>query len=57
MGEIHCLLTSKCISRVLQAVSFGVLTPLHVGVGVPVGCEAIVHALLVMQDDANILSD
>ena len=54
VGEILRRLTSKCISRGVQAEAFCVLTPLQVGVGVPVGCEAIVHAVAHVQEDANI---
>ena len=54
VGEILRRLTSKCISRVVQAEAFSVLTPLQVGVGVLVGCEAIVHAVAHVQEDANI---
>ena len=53
VGETLRRLTSKCISRRVQAEAFQVLTPLQVGVGVPVGCEAIVHAVAHVQDDAN----
>ena len=38
----------------LQAEAFCALTPLQVGVGVPVGCEAIVHAVAHVQEDTNI---
>ena len=54
VGEILRRLTSKCISRVVQAEAFSVLTPLQVSVGVPVGCEAIVLAVAHVQEDANI---
>ena len=54
VGEILRRLTFKCISRGVQAEAFCVLTPLQVGVGVPVGCEAIVHAVAHVQEDANI---
>ena len=54
VGEILRRLTSKCISRGVQAEAFCVLTPLQVGVGVPVGCEAIVHAVAHVQEDTNI---
>ena len=54
VGEILRRLTSKCISRGVQAEAFCVLTPLQVGVGVPVGCEAIVHAVAHVHEDTNI---
>ena len=42
------------ISWGVQAECFCVLTPLLVGVGVPVGCDALVHAVAHVQEDANI---
>ena len=52
--EILRRLTSKCISQGVQAEAFCVLTPLQVSVGVPVGCEAIVHAVTHVLEVANI---
>ena len=54
MGKNLRCLTSKYISQGVQAEAFCVLTPLQVGVGVPVGCEAIVHAVAHVQEDTNI---
>ena len=50
VGEVLRRMTSKCISRAVQGEAFKALTPLQVGVGVPVGCEAIVqlYTLLTM---------
>ena len=45
LGEVLRRLTSKCISRAVRGETFRALTPLQVGVGVPVGSEAIVHAV------------
>ncbi len=54
VGEVLRRLTSKCISRSVQAEAFRALTPLQVGVGVPAGCEAIVHAVNSLLEDPNI---
>ena len=50
VGEVLRRLTSKCISRAVQGEALKALTPLQVGVGVPVGCEAIVHAVNNVQN-------
>ena len=42
VGEVLRRLTSKCISRVVNATARIALSPLQVGIGVPVGCEPIV---------------
>ena len=57
VGEVLRRLTSKCISRAVRGDAFNVLTPLQVGVGVSVGCEAIVHAVNRVQEDPNISPD
>ena len=54
VGEVLRRLTSKCISTAVQAESFRVFTPLQVGVGVQAGCESIVHALALVQEDSDI---
>ena len=54
VGEVLCRLTSKCISRAVRGEAFRALTPLQVGVGVAVGCEAIIHAVNCVQEDVNI---
>ena len=46
VGEVLRRLTSKCLSRCVQSSAFSVLTPLQVGVGVKLGCEAIVHSVV-----------
>ena len=43
-------LTSKCISRSVCSEAHNILTPLQVGIGVPGGCEAIVHAVAQVQE-------
>ena len=57
LAQILRRLTSKCISKAVQNEAIRVLTPLQVGVGVPVGCEAIVHAVDAIQEDDSISSD
>ena len=55
VGEVLRRLTSKCISRAVQSQALNILTPpRQVGVGVKLGCEAIVHAVAHVQEDANI---
>ena len=51
VGEVLRRLTSKCISRAVQPEVSRILPPLQLGVGVPAGCEAIVHAV------SNVLAD
>ena len=45
IGEVIRRLTSKCVARAIQADAVRILSPLQVGVGIPAGCEAIVHSL------------
>ncbi len=54
VGEVLRRLTSKCISRSVQADALQTLTPLQVGVGVKAGCEAIVHSVSRTLEDPNI---
>ena len=54
VGEVLRRLTSKCISRSVRYDAFNILSPLQLGVGVPVGCEAIVHAVARVQEDVDI---
>ena len=54
VGEVLRRLTSKCVARAVRAEALGILSPLQVGVGIPAGCEAIVHAVLNVQDDSSI---
>ena len=48
--EVLRHLTSKCIFRSVCSDAHNILTPLQVGVGVPGGCEAIVHAVSQVQE-------
>ena len=43
--RVLCRLTSKCVARAVQADAIRILSHLQVGVGIPAGCEAIVHSL------------
>ena len=54
VGEVLRHLTSKCVSRAVQAEAISALSPLQVGVGISVGCEAIVHSVASLLDDATI---
>ena len=42
-GGLRPIAVSKCISRAVRGEAFRALTPLQVGVGVAVGCEAIMY--------------
>ena len=57
VGEVLRRLTSKCIARAVRDDAFRALTPLQVGVGIPVGCESVVHAVNHVLEDSNISSD
>ena len=57
VGEVLHRLTSKCISCVVQAQAIGILSPLQLGVGVPVDCEAIVHSVDRVLEDPGIQPD
>lgn len=57
IGEVLRRLTSKCLSSSVRAEALKVLTTLQVGVGVKVGCEAIVHSVWRTLDDDNIPPD
>ena len=54
VGEVFQRLTSKCISLSVSPEAVHVLSPLQVGVGNPVGCEAIVHS--VTNEYANFIA-
>ena len=53
VGEVWRRLASKCASRALQKDIVSVLSPLQVGVGVPGGAEAIVHAVSSLVGDGT----
>ena len=57
VGEGLRQLTSKCVSRAVQADTIPILFPLQVSVGIPVGCEAIVHSVSSVLEDPNISPD
>ena len=46
-------LTSKCLSCCVQADAARVLSPTQVGVGIKVGCEAIVHSVIHTSEDTD----
>ena len=53
VGEVLRRLTSKCVAKAVQSEALRVLAPLQVGVGVPAGCEAIVHAMIDVMGDTR----
>ena len=57
VGEVLHRLTSKCLSRFVQEQAFNILSPLQLGVGVRVGCEAIVHSVASTLEDPSIPSN
>ena len=54
VGEVLRRLTSKCVAKAVQSEAIRVLAPLQVGVGVPAGCEAVVHAMADVLEDSSI---
>ena len=57
VGKVFQRLTSKCISLSVSSEAVRVLSPLQVGVGIPVGCEAIVHSVNSILGDTSIQSE
>ena len=57
VGEVLRRLTSKCVSRAVCGDAVKFLTPLQLGVGVSVGCEAIIHVVTSVQEDPTIQPD
>ncbi len=56
VGEVLHRLTSKNLSYAVREEALTTLTPLHVGVGVELGCEAIVHSISRVLEDPSILT-
>ena len=54
VGEVLWQLISKCISRVVNLEASKALSPLRVGV--PAGCEAVVHVVNSVHDDSSVPS-
>ena len=54
MGEVIRHLTSKCAARSVQSEALEFLMPLQFGVGIPSGCEVIVHAVASCLEDKSI---
>ena len=46
VGEVLRRLTSKCAARAVLPDALQILSPLQVGVGLPTGCEAILHSVM-----------
>ena len=57
VGEVLRRLTSKCVTRAVLPEANNILSPLQVGVGLPGGCEAIVHSVVDVLDDHSIPPD
>ena len=57
IGEVLRRLTSKCVARAVQSEAVDILSPLQVGVGIPAGCEAIVHSLASLLNNSSILPE
>ena len=55
VGEVLRRLTSKCVSRAFHSQTSSILAPLQLGVGIPAGCKAIVHAVSNMLADTAVL--
>ena len=55
VGEVLRRLTSKCVSRAFHSQTSSILPPLQLGVGIPAGCKAIVHAVSNMLADTAVL--
>ena len=53
VGEVLRRLISKCISSAVQNEASRILSPLQLGVGVPGGCEAIVHVVSASTKQIN----
>ena len=54
IGKVLRRLISKCVARAVQSEAVSFLSPLQVGVGIPGGCEAIVHSLASLLNDCSI---
>ena len=57
VGEVLRRLTSKCTARAVIFDAVDTLAPLQLGVGVPSGCEAIIHSLSNIMEDPNVPPD
>ena len=57
VGEVLRRLTCKCVCWAVWADAIRILSPLQVGVGLSVGCEAIVHSVTSVQEDISVPPD
>ena len=57
VGEVPRQLTSKCVARAVLPDALPILSPLQVGVGIPGGCEAILHSVMDVQGNPSIPHD
>ena len=54
VGEVLRRLTSKCAARAVLPDALSILSPLQVGVGLPGGCDAILHSVSSVLCDTSI---
>ena len=54
VGEVLRRLVSKCLAQSVHHEAASILAPLQVGVGIPAGSEAVVHAVRDIFDDHGI---
>ncbi|CAI8046120.1 hypothetical protein GBAR_LOCUS25494, partial [Geodia barretti] len=57
VGEVLRRLTSKCAARAVLPDALQILSPLQVGVGLPAGCEAILHSVMNIHESPSIPAD
>ena len=57
VGEVLRRLRSKCVARAVLSDALQLLSPLKVWVGLPSGCDAILHSVTSIQGDSSISSD
>ena len=55
VGEVLHRLASKCILHLVISEARCYLDPRHVGVGVPIGAEAIIHSICSIFESSSIL--
>ena len=57
VGEVLRRLTSKCAARAVLPDALKFLSPSQVGVGLPGGCDAVLHSVMSVHGDTSIPSD
>lgn len=56
VDEVLRHLTSKCVARQVQPEAARILSPLQVGFGIPLGCEAVVHSAASLQNSSTLVT-